>query len=69
MTITLNGKKQEIGENLTISQFLESLNLHPRRVAVEVNRVIIKRDEFERHPLREGDEIEVLQFVGGGARL
>ena len=38
----------------------------PERVAVEVNLKIIKRAEFERHALYEGDDVEVVYFVGGG---
>ncbi len=69
MNVTLNGKEKGIENDCTIQQLLESLELHPRRVAVEVNREIIKREEYESHRLSEGDEIEVLQFVGGGALL
>jgi sulfur carrier protein len=66
MNITLNGKTKEIGDNITISQLLDEVDLHPQQVAVEVNREIVKRDRFEEHQLSDGDELEILCFVGGG---
>jgi len=67
MNITVNGKSLEIEENANILQLLSHLDLHPQRVAVEVNRAIVKRGVYESHTLAKGDEIEILQFVGGGA--
>jgi sulfur carrier protein len=68
MNVTLNGKPQEIGDSITILQMLDGLKLHPKQVAVEVNRAIVKRDQFENRQLSEGDEIEILRFVGGGCQ-
>lgn len=64
--VSLNGKEKEFTTELTISQLLEQLNLHPKQVAVEVNREIIKRDRFNDCVLKDGYEIEILRFVGGG---
>ena len=66
MRVKLNGKDRDVEPGITILQLLHQLGLHPQRVAVEVNREIVKRDQYEVHRLGEGDEIEVLQFVGGG---
>ncbi len=66
MNITLNGKTKKIGDKITIFQLLRELDLHPQQVAVEVNREIVKRDKFEEHQLSDGDELEILRFVGGG---
>lgn len=66
MQVTINGKEREIADNSTILMMLEQLGQHPQRVAVEVNREIIKRPSYAEHVLSEGDEVEVLQFVGGG---
>ncbi len=67
MQITLNGKPRTVPDNATILTLLEELEMHPQRVAVEVNREIIKRDRYAEHRLGEYDEVEILQFVGGGA--
>ncbi len=67
MQVTLNGKEKELDGKITIRQLLDQLELHPKQVAVEVNREIIKRDQYENHSLGAGDEIEILRFVGGGS--
>lgn len=69
MRIQINGKDKEIQDNSTILNLLEHLGQHPQKVAVEVNREIIKRDRYSHHHLQQGDEIEILQFVGGGQCL
>ena len=66
MQINVNGKSRNIAAGLTIAGLLEELNLDPRRVAVEHNRNIALRDEFNRITLTEGDTLEIVQFVGGG---
>ncbi|MGI6454560.1 MAG: sulfur carrier protein ThiS [bacterium] len=66
MFITLNGKKREIPDNFSLLQLIEHVGQHPQRVAVEVNREIIRRPQYESHLLQDGDEVEILQFVGGG---
>ena len=66
ITIQLNGKPRELQPDCTVAQLLEQLGLHQKRVAVEVNREILKRDAYGEHRIDDGDEIEVLQFVGGG---
>lgn len=67
ITIQLNGKSKDIQPDRTVTQLLEMLELHPQRVAVEINREILKRDLYAEHCIKNGDEIEVLQFVGGGS--
>jgi len=66
MKIQLNGKEKELDQEYTVLQLLDQLGLHPQRVAVELNRAIIKREFYPTQTVREGDEIEVLHFVGGG---
>lgn len=66
MYVTLNGKEHEVPDGITVQGLLNYLELHPRRVAVELNRMIVKRAEFDETKLQPGDCIEILQFVGGG---
>ena len=66
MTIRLNGEPHEIAGPVTISALLADLNVDPRRVAVEHNLVIVKRDRFDSVMIGDGDEIEIVNFVGGG---
>ncbi len=66
MNIILNGQKKEINQNLTVLQLLSELNIDPRKVAVERNLQLIRRTEHEQTMLNDGDNIEIINFVGGG---
>ena len=66
MTITLNGDRFEVARPLTVSALLAQLEIDARRVAVERNLAVLKRDTFEQTMVEEGDEIEIVNFVGGG---
>ena len=66
MKLLVNGNDTDITDNLTITGLLESLEIDPGRVAVEVNLKIIKRCDFEEQKLNEGDSVEIVNFVGGG---
>ena len=67
MQITLNGDAHEVAGPLTVTELLAHLNIDARRVAVEHNLVVLKRDAFDVTMVREGDEIEIVNFVGGGS--
>ncbi len=66
VTITLNGDRYDIPAPLTVTALLESLAIDARRVAVEHNLVIVKRGAFDQTIVREGDAVEIVNFVGGG---
>ncbi len=66
MTIRLNGEPFETPGPVTIGALLGHLNIDPRRVAVEHNVTVIKRALYDSTPIAEGDEIEIVNFVGGG---
>ena len=63
---TINGDLQQIPENLTLLELLRHLKLSEERVAVERNRQIVKREEWESLRVEAGDQLEIVQFVGGG---
>lgn len=64
--ITLNGKPESVEEGSTLAQLLEAKGVNPARVAVELNRRILRREEFTSARLAAGDVVEVVTFVGGG---
>ena len=64
--ITLNGDPFDTAGPLTISELLEHLEIDPRRVAVERNLVVLKRALFDTTEVNDGDQIEIVNFVGGG---
>lgn len=66
VTITLNGDPFDIPQPVTVSALLESLEIDSRRVAVEHNLVIVRRQAFDRTIVRDGDSVEIVNFVGGG---
>lgn len=67
MRITVNGEAQEMEEGKTVADLLTLLELKPERLAVELNRRIIRRANWEQTTLAEGDHVEIVHFVGGGA--
>jgi sulfur carrier protein len=64
--IVINGVEKEVREGTTLKELLEELKILEKVMAVAVNTQIVKREEWERFQLKEGDKIEALQFVGGG---
>ena len=62
----LNGDAHELAGPLTVTALLEALAIDPRRVAVEHNLVVLKRDAFRTTMVGEGDQVEIVNFVGGG---
>ena len=64
--ISVNGKKRQVEPGTTINQLLESLELHPRTVALEYNREILKRDHYQDTVVVDGDRLEIVRFVQGG---
>ena len=67
MTIRLNGERYDLAAPMSIAALLARLAIDPRRVAVEHNLVVIKRDRYETTTVGDGDEVEIVNFVGGGA--
>jgi thiamine biosynthesis protein ThiS len=67
LQIRLNGDPHELAAPLTIAALLESFGIDSRRVAVERNLTVVKRADYEKTMVEEGDEIEIVNFVGGGS--
>jgi thiamine biosynthesis protein ThiS len=66
MTITLNGDKHELAAPVSVSELLQQLEIDARRVAVELNLAVVKKAAYESSVIKEGDEVEIVNFVGGG---
>ncbi len=66
MVIRINGKDNEVAPDLSVAQLLEDLEIRPGRVVVELNAEVVSRDAHGATQLKEGDEVEIVQFVGGG---
>jgi len=66
MELTVNGERRDVAPTMTVAQLLDTLKILPERVVVEVNMTILKRAQHAQTTLQEGDQVEIVQFVGGG---
>jgi thiamine biosynthesis protein ThiS len=64
--VRLNGRDEAVRADHTVRSLLESLDLHPSLVVVELNREILARDAYGETPVQDGDTLELVHFVGGG---
>ncbi len=64
--IQLNGEPYELAAAQTVAALLRQLDIDARRVAVEHNFVVLKRPAYDSTEIREGDQVEIVNFVGGG---
>lgn len=66
MKIKVNGSVSEFNNVRSVTDLLNNLQIEPLRVAVEVNLEIIKKPEYGKFQLKDGDTVEIVNFVGGG---
>ena len=66
MKLIINGEERDVSNVANLSALVESLEMKADRVAVELNREIVQRGKWTDTPLREGDKLEIVHFVGGG---
>ncbi len=64
--VQVNGKEREVQSGLSVHQLVESFDLNPLLIVVELNREILSRDQFKDVQVSEGDAVELVHFVGGG---
>jgi len=66
MRLIVNGEPLEIAGGETFKKLLKELRIEIGRVAVEVNLSVIRKDDYLTYKLRDGDKVEIVNFVGGG---
>ena len=66
MIVVINGEETELADGVFVKDMVEKLGLKPERLAVEVNRKIVRKAEWGSTSLSEGDKVEIVHFVGGG---
>ncbi len=64
--VQVNGKEREVQSGLSVHELVESFDLNPLLIVVELNREILSRDQFKDVQISEGDAVELVHFVGGG---
>lgn len=67
MRVYLNGESKEVSESQTLADLVDELDLPAQRIAVELNRTVIRRSEWVNTKITDDDRIEIVHFVGGGA--
>jgi len=65
MNLIINGEPRSVTADSLIA-LVEQLGMKPDRVAIELNREVVPRDRWPQTPLKDGDQLEVVHFVGGG---
>ena len=66
ITVSVNGESRSVPAGLTVSDLLSWLEIEPDRVAVELNRAIVRQPSWGSTPVSDGAQLEIVQFVGGG---
>jgi sulfur carrier protein len=66
MKVFINGETREIERELNLRQLLEKFDLPDERIAVELNRQVVRKKDWENIFIKDADKIEIVHFVGGG---
>ncbi|PHS57849.1 MAG: thiamine biosynthesis protein ThiS [Sulfurimonas sp.] len=66
MIVIINGEVREFSENISIETVLKELSLDGKVMAAAINMEIVKQDNWASHTVKDGDKLELLDFVGGG---
>ena len=66
MKLTVNGKELDIKKGITVCELLKELKVEDKTMATAVNMQVVKKENWKTHILKEGEKVELLQFVGGG---
>ncbi|MBK7803248.1 MAG: sulfur carrier protein ThiS [Chloracidobacterium sp.] len=66
MTVYLNGETRHVTAETALAELLDQLSLPHQRIAIELNKTVIRRADWPNTTVNEGDRIEVVHFVGGG---
>lgn len=66
MKLVINGEDREFSGPLSLSVLIEQLGMKADRVAIELNRDIVAREQWNTTDLKDGDRLEIVHFVGGG---
>ena len=67
MRVYVNSEARELSSPLSLADLITQLDLPPSRIAVELNRAVVRRNDWSTTELNEDDRIEIVHFVGGGS--
>ncbi len=66
MNITVNGIKIEVEHEVSIQQLIDEKKINVKYIAVEINKYIVPKSEYQKYKLKDGDKIEIITAIGGG---
>ena len=66
MKVVINGEIKEIAKKINLQALLKNLSLASERIAVELNKEVVRKKDWENIEINEADKIEIIHFVGGG---
>ena len=66
MKVFINGETKEIEKTLNHKQLLKRLSLPDERIAIELNKEVVRKKDWENIKINDADKIEIVHFVGGG---
>jgi thiamine biosynthesis protein ThiS len=67
MRVYINGESRELSGTPSLAELITQLDLPPTRIAIELNREVVRRNDWSGTLLNEDDRVEIVHFVGGGA--
>jgi sulfur carrier protein len=68
LLIEVNGESRDMPSSITLAELIAELSLAAERLAIELNRKVVRRADWQTTALHEGDRIEIVHFVGGGKK-
>ena len=66
MKVLVNGESREINREMNLREFLAHLSLPSERIAIELNKEVVRKKDWENIKINDADKIEIIHFVGGG---
>ena len=66
MKVSINGETKELFQEVNLIELLENFSLPQERIAVELNRKVVRKKDWETIRVKDADKIEIVHFVGGG---
>jgi thiamine biosynthesis protein ThiS len=66
--VEVNGDARDVPDSITLAELISYLALAPERLAIELNRKVVRRADWQETGLKEGDRVEIVHFVGGGLK-
>ncbi len=66
MKVSVNGDEKEFGVGISLAELITQLDLPVPRIAIELNREVVRRSDWGSTILKDDDRIEIVHFVGGG---